>query len=315
LPLAVISNGGSTQNKTDAGWIEPLLAGEPEVHHLLVTAHDQVAGAVREAARLGAAAIVVNGGDGTADLVFGALLNDRPFAAPPPLALLAAGKTNMTAHAWCGAAPKDVALRRVLAARRQGGLFARTIARPILALDRGDGAAPLRGAFFGAADVVDGILFCRKHIYPLNLPNAISHAVAIGILLWRCLFTPSDASEVTARWRPQDQRESGRLFFAGATTLDELLLGLKIEPTECDAPLRYVSLRPGGRAILAALPRLISKSVTAGTGRTVRAVRSLTLAFDGAYTLDGELYEARADRPLTLSAEDSLSFIRYDRAA
>ncbi|MDX2144780.1 MAG: diacylglycerol kinase family protein [Rhodospirillaceae bacterium] len=315
LPLAVISNGGSTQNLTQGGWIEPLLAGEPNAHHLSLTSHDQVAGAVREAARLGAAAIVVNGGDGTADLVFGALLNDRPFAAPPPLALLSAGKTNMTAHAWCGPHPKEMALRHVLDSRRKGMLLENVIQRPILTLDRGDGAAPLRGAFFGAADVVNGILFCRKHIYPLNLPNAVSHSTAMGLLLWRSLFASPDSDDVTASWRPQGEQERGAFFFAGATTLDELILGLKIEPATNDGPLRYLSLRPGPRAIFAALPRLISKSVNAGVGRTVRAVQSLTLAFDGAYTLDGELYEAAASRPLALSAEDSLPFIRYDRTS
>jgi hypothetical protein len=36
----------------------------------------------------------------------------------------------------------------------------------------------------------------------------------------------------------------------------------------------------------------------------------LTLAFDGAYTLDGELYEACAARPLTLSADERLPLIR-----
>ncbi|MBL8643633.1 MAG: hypothetical protein JNK21_06855 [Rhodospirillaceae bacterium] len=313
--LAVISNGGSTENKKHVGWAEGILAGEPDVHVFHAHGPAEIAAAIQKAAGLKAEIIAVNGGDGTVDMVFAALLNDKPFAAPPMLALLPAGKTNMTAAAWCGAKNKFTGLQHLLHARRKQTL--RATPRHILTVDRNDGAAPLRGAFLGAADVVDGILFCRKHIYPLNLPNALSHAMAVCVLVWRSLFTRADATVIEARWTDSTGHEggeapsgeTGRFFFLGAMTLGRLILGLEPVAAAGSGGVHYLSLTSGVRAVLAAIPRLVTKRVPQGYKRTVRRAEKLTLAFDGAYTLDGELYDAKKEQPLTITAHDMLSFI------
>jgi hypothetical protein len=303
--LVLISNGGSTENKKERDWFAPALAHEPHVHVLHAHGPTEIGQALREAAGLKADIIAVNGGDGTVDMVFSGLLNERPFATPPLIALLPAGKTNMTAAAWCGAPNKHAALKNLLAARRNGALI--TTPQPILTLHQGPGTQPLRGAFFGAADVVDGILFCRKHIYPMNLPNTISHSLAVGVLLWRSLFTRSDAAVIKATWN--DGEEQGQFFFLGAMTLNKLILDLEPHPTHGTGGLFYLSLKSGLRAILSAIPRLIAKKVPPGYKRNVRRTTKLTLAFDGAYTLDGELYDAKKETPLVMTADDILRFI------
>lgn len=303
--LAVISNAGSTQNKAEGDWIASSLANESNVHVFGATGPAEIGQALAKAAAVKADIVVVNGGDGTADMVFAALLNEKPFQTPPLLALLPAGKTNMTAAAWCGAPDKRSALRNILAARRTGAL--KTTAQPILTVDIDGGTPPLRGAFFGAADVVDGILFCRRHIYPLKFPNAISHALAVSVLLWRSLLARADAAHIEAQI--DDAHESGPFFFLGAMTLSKLILGLSPQPTTGSGGLYYMSLRSGVRAIWSAIPRLITKSVPSGYKRTVRRAAKLTLAFDGAYTLDGELFEAKKTHPITITASESLSFI------
>jgi hypothetical protein len=307
--LAVISNGGSTQNRRQRNWIDPYLASETNVRVLRTSGPDDIGRCLRDAAAAKAEIVVVNGGDGTADLVFGALLNERPFVRPPAVALLAAGKTNMTAAAWCGGGDKAAALQRLLHLRRMGTLLDRAVHRSILTVERGDGSSPLRGAFFGAAEAVDGILFCRRRIYPLNLPNAVSHGVAIGLLLWRSLVSGAGAKPISVRWDDAGE-ESGSFFFVGATTLGRLIVGLKPRPDVGIGPVTYLSLRTGPAAVLAAVPRLVAKTVASGIGRCVRRVDTLHLAFDGAYTLDGELYEARRDRPLVISARETLPIIR-----
>ncbi len=307
--VAVITNAGSTQNKGGENWIDRHLADAPGVVHLPTSDPSQIPAALRHAAAAKADVIVVNGGDGTADLVFGSLLNDKPFATPPALALLSSGKTNMTAAAWSFGGDKAAALAWIMRARNDGTLLNHVTQRPILTVDRGDGSAPLRGAFLGAADVVDGILFCRKHIYPLNLPNAISHGISISILFWRSLFRGSQATPMITMW-DNTEGENGRFFFVSATTLDKLVLDLAPYPQDGQGPLRYLSLKSGARSVLAAIPKVISKILTSGTGHMVRSAARVTLAFDGAYTLDGELYHATRAAPLTVSAHDSLPFIR-----
>lgn len=306
--LAVITNGGSTHNRAEAGWITPYLEDQPGVLQFHAHGPDQIRQAVRDAAAAEAEIIAVNGGDGTADLIFGALLNNGPFSIPPAVAILPAGKTNMTAGAWCGAKDKRAAIERLLYLRRDRAYKSKITPRPVLTLSNGENGEPLRGAFLGAADVVDGILFCRKHLYPLGLPNAFSHAVAICVLAWRSLFVSAGSSAIVARWDDAGGEE-GRFFFLGAMTLDKLIVGLKPQPAQGEGGLHYMSLGASLRAILAALPRFAAKTVPPGYRRNVRRARKLQLTFDGAYTLDGELYEARRGQPLTVTADDTLPMI------
>ena len=114
-PLAVITNRLSTRNRRAEKWIDPLLAGEREVLHLAIEDVAQVNETVRRCASAGVRTIVVNGGDGTAGLVFGALLNNSPYQDPPDVALLPGGKTNMTAAAWSLSGDAVDALQAVLA--------------------------------------------------------------------------------------------------------------------------------------------------------------------------------------------------------
>jgi hypothetical protein len=307
--IAIITNVGSTHNKAQANWIDAHVAGEPDVAQIYTSGPADIDAALAQAAAIKADVIVVNGGDGTADLVFGALLNHKLFAAMPAVALLAAGKTNMTAAAWSFDGDKVVAIKRLLAARHEGTLLRHVTHRHILTIETGEDRPPLRGAFLGAADVVNGILFCREHIYPIKLPNALSHGLAIGLLLWRGLFAGAAAKPMEMHW---DERsgENGAFFFVGVTTLDHLLVGLSPHPNIGEGPLHYLSLRTGPGTLLAAIPALITKKLTRGLGRVVRRAATLTLTFDGAYTLDGELFEATRARPLTIRANDTLPFIQ-----
>ncbi len=310
MTLAVITNRLSTHNKRAGNWIDPLLAREQGVLHVALTDVAQTAAAVRRCAEAGARTIVVNGGDGTAGLIFGALLNGSPYKEPPAVALLPGGKTNMTAAAWSlrGGAPE--ALKQVLAYHRDGTLEAHAVPRAVMSVRDGD-MEPRYGAFFGAADIVEGILFCRKHIYPLKMPNAASHSAAISLLLWRSLVASGDTKPILLR---QNERElpGGKFFVFAATTLDRLILGLRPEPPPGAGagPLVYVNVEHKPMAILRALPDVIRRKLRPGKGRNVGRAHDLCLTFTGAYTIDGEMYEASADRNLILDSRDILRFIQ-----
>ena len=284
LVIAVITNVGSTQNQTN--WIEPYVAGEPGLVQITTSGPADIDVAVGKAAAVKADVIIVNGGDGTADLVFSALLNRKTFTTPPAVALLAAGKTNMTAAAWSFDGDKVAAIKRILAARRKGSLLRHITHRPILTIETGNDRPALRGAFLGAADVVNGILF------------------------WRGFFSGARAEPMEARWDDGATGESGKFFFISATTLDKLIIGLSPQPDEGAGALHYLSLRAGAGVLLKAMPKLVTKNLKSGSGRMVRRTQRMTLTFDGAYTLDGELYKASRSQPLTISANETLPFIQ-----
>ena len=320
-PLAVITNRRSTRNIGNDNWIDPLLvqeggaqeggAREPGVAHFQVDQARDIQDCIRRCAAMGASTIVVNGGDGTAGLVFQALLNDNAYrdnvrGVLPSLALLPGGKTNMTAAGWSFGANARGSLKSILKLRRHGGLARHTVERPILRLSR-PREPTLYGAFFGAAEVVEGIKFCRNRIYPLQLPDALSHAAAVTLTFLRSLFAGGGRVNVA------DERgrvEDGRFLLIGITTLDELLFGLRPATATREPGLRYLSVRNGFKPMFDAVPDLLQRRISAGPGRTVRRSDSLTLRFDGAYTLDGEFYEAHADRPVTVDGKVRLRFLQ-----
>jgi hypothetical protein len=309
-PLAVITNRLSTRNRNAEKWIDPLLAGEQGVIHVALEDVAQVDDAIRRCAEAGARAIVVNGGDGTAGLVFGALLNGSPYADPPAVALLPGGKTNMTAAAWSLKGDAAQALKDMLALHRAGTLETHATRRSIMSVRDGDGAARY-GAFFGAADIVEGILFCRRHIYPLNMPNPASHTAAMSLLLWRSLFAGGDAKPILLS-QNDDELPGGKFFVFVATTLDRLILDLKPMPPASagNGALVYASVDHKPLAILRALPDVLRRRLRPGKGRNVGRAENLCLRFTGAYTIDGEMYEASADRDLILDSRKTLRFIQ-----
>ncbi|MEQ9448239.1 MAG: hypothetical protein RLN70_04930, partial [Rhodospirillaceae bacterium] len=114
--------------------------------------------------------------------------------------------------------------------------------------------------------------------------------------------------------------EQGLFFAVVVTALDELLLGIRPMPegNPADAsalPLNYLSMRTGVRSTARAMGSLMSRRVAPGPGITVRKAQQVALRFTGAYTLDGELYEARDDQTLTLDGSKRLPFIRIPKHA
>lgn len=308
MTLAVITNRLSTRNRRAEKWIDPLLSGEPGVLHVAIEDIARLPNALKACADAGARTLVVNGGDGTAGLVFGALLNQSPYREPPAVALMPGGKTNMTAAAWSLTGEAPDALKAVLAHHRAGTLEAHAQPRAVLSVRDGD--APARyGAFFGAADIVEGILFCRRHIYPLNMPNAASHTAAMSLLLWRSLVATGEAKPI-ALSRNNTALPGGKFFVFVATTLDRLILGLRPQPQSGDGELIYATVDHSPLAILRALPDVLRRRLRPGKGRTVGRTTDLCLTFTGAYTIDGEMYEASAERELVLGSGDTLRFIR-----
>lgn len=308
--IAIISNHLSTRNQSDRAWLDDIISDKPWVRRFSIDHIDDIPRAITECADAGIDVIAVDGGDGTVGVVFSALLNDGPYKTLPALALLPSGKTNMTAAAWSLSGDRREALSTLLRKHANGTLGSTVHTQPVLTLKK-SGSRNRHGAFFGGADIVDGILYCRKNIYPLGWPNALSHPAAIALLFWRAMTSGGDGGSVHVRDDDANWSEDGRFYVAMATTMDKLLLGMRPDPKAGKGPVHYISLRTGALSILSTVLNLIKRRFTHSKIRTVRRSASLTFTFNGSYTLDGELYDATEDKPLTIDGDQTLRFVRW----
>ena len=309
--LALLSNNLSTRNRADERWFEDVIADHRNICRYTIDAVDDIPRILADCSKQGVETLAVDGGDGTAGLVFSGLLNDGPYKTLPALALLPSGKTNMTAQAWSLRGNRKAALNQLIRRAADDELKHFTNTQAILAVRNGTDQAPLHGAFFGGADVVEGILYCRRAIYPLGLPNVLSHTAAVAVLFGRAMSSNPKGGLIDIRFDDSNDGEDGRLFVVLVTTMDRMLLGIEPDPVQGNGPVHYLSWRPGARTVLSTIPSLIRRRITPGTGRTVRRSNTVVVSYTGRYTLDGELYDTQADRPLTISGDQSLRFIRW----
>ncbi|MEQ9443998.1 MAG: diacylglycerol kinase family protein [Rhodospirillaceae bacterium] len=308
--LAIISNHLSTQNKADGAWLLDIIAGHAWVRHYVIDQIADIPVILRDCATAGIETLAIDGGDGTAGLVFSGLLNDGPYTTLPALALLPSGKTNMTAAAWSLTGDRREALAALLVHCGEGTLPRTQHTQAILTLYHGS-APPKHGAFFGGADVVDGILYCRRKIYPLGWPNTLSHSAAVCLLLWRALKSGPQGGTVRVTTEDGGWSEDGRFFVVMATTMDKMLLGMRAHPSGGAGPMNYISLRPGAIPVLSTFAGLLRRRFKATKHRTVRRTESVSFSFDGTYTLDGEIYETNTDTPIRLDSSQTLTFVRW----
>src|SRR4030095_11440985 len=102
----------------------------------------------------------------------------------PPVAVLPSGKTNLIALDLGAQGDPVEALDRLLAIAR-ADLSPYLVAREMISLSGGEtGIAPVIGMFLGGAGLADIMLYCRERVYPLGLPNNISHFItAVAVVL------------------------------------------------------------------------------------------------------------------------------------
>ena len=296
--------------------IRAVVRDHPDVLHREITAITDVAPLLREWAAQNLDLVVVNGGDGTVQAVMTEILNHDPFGRSIPLAIMPGGKTNMFAmDLGCRGKPVHV-LRRILAAADAGTIAARTVDRPLVGLRRAPGESVIYGTFFGTAVVVRGVEYCRAHVYPLGLPNFISHIIAYGMLIGGSLTrnhgpdSPFRADDISITL-DGDQRLSGRYFLIIVSSLDRLILGMRPFGAEGEGRLNFfcVDHSPGVILRVSAKALLTRPKHFSARGTMTRRIRKASLILDCPVILDGEFYHPEPNQPLELLGDRSLPFV------
>ncbi len=316
VAVALLSNPRSTGNLTILPQIRKLCASEPEIFHYEVEDQSQIADALEAIARVNPRLLVVNGGDGTVQTVLTELYHGEAFGdSRPPVAVLPNGKTNLIALDLGVVGDPLAALERMVALATSD-LDPHLVQRELISLTEGEQSnRPVLGMFLGGAGLADSILYCRHKIYPLGLPNAVSHVLAgfatvlaIGFGM-TSRFLPPAPSPVRVSMT-SNEHLNGKFAFLIVTTLEKLVMGGR--PVG-DSGLKLMAVDRSGwtlaRAGIASMFGKLTKNSVPGVhlenGAMIRIESDQTSVI-----LDGEEFHAITGRPIVLRATAPINFLR-----
>ena len=316
--IALLSNPKSTGNLAQLPRIRAFCADHPDIFHYEVEKADQVGEALKTIAQVRPKMLVINGGDGTVQAALTELYNGHHFGQEtPPVAVLPSGKTNLIALDL-GAPGDPIAALEKLLEIAQADLSPHLVARELIALRCGvHEQMPVIGMFLGGGGLADTMLYCREKIYPLGLPNGISHAITALALLARLFlrltasFLPPRPSPLAVSWR-NSQSLSGRFSLLAVTTLDKLLLSGEIKGHSRGA-LRLVAIEERPASVIRAFFATLLGKLGHSKLRGVHFEESDEISIEGESSkviLDGETFRAEIGRPIFLKLADPLSFVR-----
>ena len=317
VSVALLSNPQSTGNKSQLPRIRQFCACHHDVFHYEVDEVGQVGEALATIASVRPQILVVNGGDGTVQATLTELHNSDHFAVPPPVAVLPSGKTNLIAQDLGSVGDPIMVLERALELARSG-LADHLVSRELIALTSGGSNKPTVGMFLGGAGLADAILYCRHAIYPIGLPNGLSHALAAMAVLLSILLRvsgrllPPRPNPIQVRLR-RDGEVTGRFSVLIVTTLERLLLSIQTgSGTREDGHMKLLAVDNSAGALFRLLFAGMRGRLGVAPLSGVHLDQSDEMEIEGERSrviLDGELFTARAGETFRLRSTPPMSFV------
>ena len=323
--VALLSNPRSTGNRAILPRVRAYCALNSDIFHYEVEEFGQIGEALRTIARIRPSVLVINGGDGTVQAALTELYHGEHFGdRPPPVAVLPNGKTNLIALDLGAVGDPLAALEHIVRIARED-LAPHIVARELIALSDGEAnSRPVLGMFLGGAGLADSMLFCRNKIYPLGLPNTLSHVLTAFAVIASVLFGVK-AAFLPPRARPimisilRQGVMQGRFAIMIVTTLQRILLGGGFDDRGRPAgalklmlidqhPLALI--RAGIAGIFGRLGRAHVSGVHVERGDEIRIEGERSSVI-----LDGELFEAAPGRPIVLTPTAPVPFLSLSLAA
>jgi Diacylglycerol kinase catalytic domain len=316
--VALLSNPNSTGNRSLLPAVRCYCARNPDIFHYEVEEIGQIAKALEMIARVKPKVLVINGGDGTVQSALTELYHGGHFdGTPPPVAVLPNGKTNLIALDLGAEGDPLIALERIVELAKSD-MADHIVVRELIALSDGsEGARPVLGMFLGGAGLAETILYCRHKIYPLGLPNGLSHFLAAMAVLFTAIFRlkadflPARAKPISVSFIRQGELQ-GIFSVLIVTTLDKLLLGAQAGGAR-KGLMKFLAVDQSPVSML----KMIAASLRGKLGQHkmvgVHFQEGDTIRIDSdksSVVLDGEVFEASNGHPIVLRSTAPVPFLK-----
>jgi len=315
--VALLSNPNSTGNRSLLPRIRAFCAEHRDVFHYEVEDVAQIGDALRTIARVRPKILVINGGDGTVQATLTELYHGDHFGVtPPPVAVLPNGKTNLIALDLGAVGDPLQALARIMEIAGDD-MAPHIVARELIALTHGEiNAKPVLGMFLGGAGLADTMLYCRNKIYPLGLPNVLSHALtAVALLVTmifgiRAAFLPPKSNPISVSVIKGGVL-TGTFAVMIVTTLHKLVLGWKQAQGGTVGALQLMMVEQNAGSLVGATLASAFGRLGRNPIRGLHIERGDEIRIEGSSSviLDGELFESRAGRPIVLTPTAPVPFL------
>ena len=314
--IALLTNPASTRNQRQINRMRRTVAAGSNILHVELDGIESMAEAMRQLARYDPLVLIISSGDGTVQAALTSLQKENPFKEMPPIAVLPSGKTNLIATDL-GMKGRPESLFNDVVAIARGAKFQKTfVSRPLLKLDMGDGRPVQYGLFFAGAGAANTIEFCRRKIFPLRLPNALTHLLAILVIAYSAVIGGRRKGSATYSRKISINALGGGILEGHflliiATSLDQLFLGIRPVDWAGKGGIGLTAVEHNPGAILRTLRAIIMGRVGTTTikGIHVRRINEIRVTGKDPVMLDGEIYDAPQGKPLSLKSVDSATFV------
>ncbi len=315
--VGLLTNKAATRVARSLSALRAAISASRRLVHVEVTGPGEVRDALRLFAAAGVDVLLVNGGDGTVQMVAEALGSGLWPGEPPPIAVLAGGHTNLIAKDLGTAGDPVAVFRRLMRAiQTPGGDRLATVRRTPIRLAGGGLTRPRTGFFIGLAAVPRATMWVRRRVQrglvPLWLRDAASLAflAASAALGWR----HSPLAPVPLAFTLEDGRRiAGRFSVVLATPLPRLLLGARLFARHNGETIQFVAFtRTGPRLVRALLAALRGRlHLTDMPELTLERLHRLKVEDAEEIVVDGELFPLDPAQPLTLETASALTFLTW----
>ena len=184
--IAIISNPLSGYNSRNGLDKIEMLASQNGLYHIKASTPDEIVKALTTLSKEKLDLLVINGGDGTIDIIVNAIRNQKIFKDEPVLALLKGGTTNLI-HRDIGLNGKpEKILRNII--KRYTSTKNITTRRPLEVRYKNKNENPLHGFFIGTGAIPRSILEARKNLHKKGLHGPFSEFLVLLSSLYRLFF-------------------------------------------------------------------------------------------------------------------------------
>lgn len=313
-PVGLISNPGSGHNRDRFEGIRDRIARCSAIHHVVTTSPQDIRPALEELAKRQISVLAINGGDGTASMVLGEMLDSGLFPTPPTIALLPGGTANMNAG--------DIGIKGSLTKATErfcnwaeggqsqsAGLAQRALLRVITDSD----TPPRYGMFLGGGAIIHGTEYAHREVHSRGLRDDFSLALITLRTVWGVLRDDPNFNRHVAIRLGLDAADAAPhdTLILAVSTLQRLAFGMRPFWGEGPGKLRLTLIEQHcsrfARTFFSIARGRPNRNAVPESGYISHNADSIRLELDGKLNLDGEILVVNG--PVEVAATRQLDFL------